>query len=73
MDDTIHLQLLCAMAALGAVFGAAAAHTKFCTVGRLSDCLNFADTRRLWARVLAMAVAMLGGAPLLDLALLDQS
>ena len=73
MDDTIHLQLLCAMAALGAVFGAAAAHTNFCTLGALSDWLNFGDTRRLRAWVLAMAVAMLGVATLRQIGLLDLS
>lgn len=53
-------QLLWAAFALGAVFGALARHTHFCTLGAVSDWLLFGGTARLRMWVLAMAVAMLG-------------
>ena len=71
MNDQIHLQLLLAMATLGVVLGVAAAQTNFCTLGALSDWLNFADLRRLRAWGLAMAVAILGVAALRQFGVLD--
>ncbi len=45
---------------IGFVFGFAVYRTNFCTMGSLSDILNFADYRRFRAWLLAIAVAMTG-------------
>lgn len=44
----------------GAVFGATAQRTNFCTMGALSDIVNLQDYRRFRAWMLAIAVAMVG-------------
>lgn len=43
-----------------AVFGAIAHHTRFCTMGGISDWINIGDTGRLRAWFLAIGVAILG-------------
>ena len=45
---------------IGIVFGALISRTNFCTMGSLSDIVNFGDWRRFRSWVLAMAVAMIG-------------
>lgn len=45
---------------IGAVFGAILARTNFCTMGSLSDIVNFGDWRRFRSWLLAIAVAMVG-------------
>lgn len=45
---------------LGAVFGAVAQRTHFCTMGAIADVVLFRSTRRLRSWVLALAVAMAG-------------
>jgi hypothetical protein len=45
---------------IGALFGALIVRTNFCTMGALSDIVNFGDWNRLRAWVLAVATAMLG-------------
>lgn len=42
------------------VFGATAQRTNFCTMGAISDVMNFGDYRRFRAWLLAIAVAMTG-------------
>jgi uncharacterized protein len=44
----------------GIVFGATAQRTNFCTMGAISDMVNFQDQRRWRAWLLAIAVAMTG-------------
>jgi uncharacterized membrane protein YedE/YeeE len=46
--------------AVGLVFGAAAQHTNFCTMGGISDLVLMGDGRRFRAWVLAIAVAIAG-------------
>ena len=53
-------QLLWAAFALGAVFGAIAQRTHFCTMGALADIVNIGDWSRMRMWVLAMGVATLG-------------
>jgi len=53
--------------ALGAVFGAVAQKTDFCTMGAVSDVLNMGDWSRMRMWLLAIAVAI-AGANALDLA-----
>ena len=50
---------------IGAMFGALVFRTNFCTMGALSDIVNFGDWRRLRSWLLAAATATLG-AQLLD-------
>jgi uncharacterized protein len=50
--------------ALSFVFGAIAQRTHFCTMGALSDAVNFGDYARMRQWALAVAVAMLGFAAL---------
>ena len=51
--------LWCAFA-LAAVFGAIAHHTRFCTMGAISDVVNMGDWTRMRMWVLAIAVAVVG-------------
>jgi len=53
-------QVLWLSFALGAVFGAIAQRTHFCTMGAVADIVNMGDWSRMRMWVLAMAVAMLG-------------
>ena len=45
---------------IGAVFGAVAARTNFCTMGAVSDIVNIGDWNRMRMWLLAIAVAILG-------------
>ncbi len=56
---------------IAAVFGYVVYVTNFCTMGSLSDLLNFGDYRRLRSWFLAAAVAMLGVATLQYLEVAD--
>lgn len=56
------LVLLLGGLAIGALFGALARGTGFCTLGAVTDWVTFGDTRRLRAWSLAAGVAMLGAA-----------
>jgi hypothetical protein len=53
-------QVLWAAFGLGAAFGAIAQRTQFCTMGAVSDIVNFGDWTRMRMWLLAIAVAMLG-------------
>ncbi|HYD81762.1 MAG TPA: YeeE/YedE thiosulfate transporter family protein, partial [Paucimonas sp.] len=46
--------------ALGAVFGAVARRTHFCTMGAVADIVNMGDWNRMRQWLLAIAVAILG-------------
>lgn len=52
-------------------FGAIAHHTRFCTMGAISDWLNIGDTSRLRAWFLAIGVAILGAQALTLVAPVD--
>lgn len=45
---------------LGLIFGAIVARTNFCTMGAVSDVMNFGDWRRFRAWILAAAIALAG-------------
>jgi len=60
MEFTIHHQVLLAVFAVGAVLGAVANKTNFCTMGAVSDWVNIGDTGRMRAWVFSMAVALAG-------------
>ena len=60
MEFAIHQQILLSIFAIGAVMGAVANKTNFCTMGAVSDWINMDDKGRLRAWLLAMAVAMAG-------------
>ena len=66
MQDVSHIAALVTGAAflLAAVFGAVAARVNFCTMGAISDVVNFGDSRRLRMWVLAVAVAVAGAGAL---------
>jgi uncharacterized membrane protein YedE/YeeE len=66
MPDVNHLAALVIGAAflLATVFGAVAARVNFCTMGAISDVVNFGDSRRLRMWVLAVAVAIAGAGAL---------
>jgi uncharacterized membrane protein YedE/YeeE len=59
--------------ALAFVFGAVANRVNFCTMGAVTDIVNFSDWRRMRMWVLAIAVAIAGAAGLADLGLIDLS
>ena len=59
--------------ALAFVFGAAAQRCNFCTMGAISDAVNFGDKRRLRMWLLAIAVAIAGAAALQIAGLVDLS
>ena len=66
MNDTAHLAALvagCAFA-LAFVFGAVAQRVSFCTMGAISDIVNFGDWQRMRMWILAIAVAVAGTAAL---------
>jgi len=75
MPDASHLPGLVTGLAfvLAAVFGAVATRVNFCTMGAISDVVNFGDTRRLRMWVLAIAVAIAGAAALQTAGLVDLS
>ena len=62
MQDVSHLPALVTGLAfvLAAVFGAVATRVNFCTMGAISDVVNFGDSRRLRMWLLAIAVAIAG-------------
>jgi len=60
MEFTIHQQVLLAVFAVGAVLGAVANKTNFCTMGAVSDWVNIGDTGRMRAWVFSMAIALIG-------------
>jgi uncharacterized membrane protein YedE/YeeE len=57
--------------AIGALFGATAQLTRFCTMGAIADWVNFGDTTRLRMWAWAALVAMLGTQSLIAFAGLD--
>src|SRR6185437_2540617 len=57
--------------ALAFVFGAIAQRVDFCTMGAVSDIVNFGDWQRMRMWVLALAVAILGTAVLQTSGLID--
>jgi uncharacterized membrane protein YedE/YeeE len=59
--------------ALAFAFGAVANRTSFCTMGAITDGLNFGDWRRMRMWVLAIAVAIAGSALLQAAGLVDLS
>jgi len=58
MEHAIHIQILLAAFAGGAVLGAVAQKTNFCTLGAVSDWVNMGHTGRMRSWVFAMAVAL---------------
>jgi uncharacterized membrane protein YedE/YeeE len=60
MEFGIHQQILLSVFGLGAVIGAVANKTNFCTMGAVSDWVNMEDKSRLRSWLLAIAVAMTG-------------
>ena len=66
MEDASHLRALVTGSAflLAAVFGAVATRVNFCTMGAISDVVNFGDSRRLRMWLLAIAVAIAGAGAL---------
>jgi uncharacterized membrane protein YedE/YeeE len=57
--------------ALAFVFGAVANRTSFCTMGAVTDLVNFGDWRRMRMWLLAIAVAIAGAAALQGAGLVD--
>ena len=57
--------------ALAFVFGAVANRVNFCTMGAVTDIVNFGDWRRMRMWVLAIAVAIAGSAVLAPTGLVD--
>lgn len=70
-----HLPMLVAglSFALAFVFGAVANRVNFCTMGAVTDIVNFDDWRRMRMWVLAIAIAIAGSASLAALGLIDLS
>ena len=66
MDNVAHLPaLVTGLAfALAFVFGAVANRVNFCTMGAVTDVVNFGDWRRMRMWLLAIAVAIAGAAAL---------
>ena len=66
MQDSAHLTPLVAglAFALAFVFGAVAHRVSFCTMGSITDIVNFGDWRRMRMWLLAIAVAIVGTAAL---------
>ena len=58
---------------LAFIFGAVANRVNFCTMGAVTDIVNFSDWRRMRMWVLAIAVAIAGSAILSALGLIDLS
>ena len=75
MDDTSRLTVLVPGLAfvLAAVFGAVATRVNFCTMGAISDVVNFSDWRRMRMWLLAIAVAIAGAAALQNAGQVDLS
>ena len=62
MQDTAHLSAVVVWSAfaLAFVFGAVAQRASFCTMGAITDVVNFGDWRRMRMWLLAIAVAIAG-------------
>ena len=75
MQDVAHLPALVTGLAflLATVFGAVAARVNFCTMGAISDIVNFGDWRRLRMWLLAVAVTIAGVGALQSAGLFDLS
>ena len=75
MPDVNHLAVLVTGSAfvLAAIFGAVATRVNFCTMGAISDVVNFGDSRRLRMWLLAVAVAIAGAGALQAAGLVDLS
>jgi len=73
MNDTGHLStLVVGLAfALAFVFGAVAHRVSFCTMGAITDVVNFGDWRRMRMWLLAIAVAIAGATALQAAGLVD--
>ncbi len=65
MEMNIHIQVLLLVFAVAVVMGAVANKTSFCTMGAVSDWVNFGDKNRLRAWLFTVTVA-LGGVLLLE-------
>src|SRR4029434_3234789 len=66
MRDPTHLAAIITASAfaLAFVFGAVAHRVSFCTMGAITDVVNFGDWRRMRMWLLAIAVAVVGAAAL---------
>ena len=75
MEDTSRLAILIPglAFALAVVFGAVATRANFCTMGAISDVVNFGDWRRMRMWLLAIAVAIAGAAALQVAGMVDLS
>ncbi len=75
MPDTAHLPSLVVWSAfaLAFVFGAVAQRASFCTMGAITDVVNFGDWRRLRMWLLAIAVAIAGAGVLQAAGVFDLS
>jgi uncharacterized membrane protein YedE/YeeE len=78
MDSVVDVAKLPALVAglafaLAFVFGAMANRVNFCTMGAVTDIVNFGDWRRMRMWVLAITVAIAGSAVLASLGLVDLS
>ena len=73
MHDTAHLAALVTGLAfvLAFVFGAVAHRVSFCTMGAITDIVNFGDWRRMRMWILAIAVGIAGTALLQSAGLID--
>ena len=71
-DTAIHPGVVTGLAfALAFVFGAVAYRVSFCTMGAITDIVNFGDWRRMRMWLLAIAVAIVGTAALQSAGLID--
>ncbi|MBK7793897.1 MAG: YeeE/YedE family protein [Betaproteobacteria bacterium] len=75
MEPTANLPLIVTGGAfaLAFVFGAVANRVNFCTMGAVSDIMNFGDWRRMRMWMLAVAVAIAGATALQNAGLIDLS
>jgi len=73
MQLDLYTQVLLWGFSLAVVLGAVASKTNFCTMGGVSDWINFGDKNRLRSWILAMAVAILGIGLLEYLGMIDMS
>ena len=73
MQFELYTQILLWGFSLAVILGAVANRTNFCTMGGVSDWINFGDKNRLRSWILAMAVAILGIGLLEYLGMVDMS
>jgi uncharacterized protein len=73
MQDTAHLSAIVVWSAfaLAFVFGAVAQRASFCTMGAITDVVNFGDWRRMRMWLLAIAVAIAGAGVLQAMGVID--